>query len=202
VSDVVAGDRLRLIGTHGKFFRVEYPDGRVAYLKKQLGMQESAWRNSVGHEAKDIIKTAYSMMGIPYLWAGMSPKGVDCSGFVRTVMFMHNVVMPRDAWQQALVGDRIEIAPDFSNLQPADLVFFGTRATDGGRDKVSHVGIYVGEGRFIHSLGDVHIGSFLPGDSCYDEFNTGRLLYAGRVLPYINKVKEITTTENNVYYTK
>jgi cell wall-associated NlpC family hydrolase len=202
VSDVVAGDRLKLTGSHGKFYRVEYPDGRVAYLKKQLAAQESVWRRSVSHDAKDIVKTARSMMGVPYLWAGMSPKGMDCSGFVRTVMFMHNVILPRDAWQQALVGDRIEIAHDFGNLQAADLVFFGTRGENGARDKVSHVGIYLGNGRFIHSLGDVHVSSFLPGDSCYDEFNTRRLLYGGRILPYINRVKEITTTENNTYYTK
>lgn len=202
VSDVVAGDRLKLTGSHGKFYRVEYPDGRVAYLKKQLAAQESVWRRSVSHDAKDIVKTARSMMGVPYLWAGMSPKGMDCSGFVRTVMFMHDVILPRDAWQQALVGDRIEIAPDFSNLQAADLVFFGTRGENGARDKVSHVGIYLGNGRFIHSLGDVHVSSFLPGDSCYDEFNTRRLLYGGRILPYINRVKEITTTDNNTYYTK
>jgi uncharacterized protein YgiM (DUF1202 family) len=202
VSDVVAGDRLKLTGSRGKFFRVEYPDGRVAYLRKQLCAQESVWRKSVSHEAKDILHTALSMMGVPYLWAGMSPKGMDCSGFVRTVMFMHDVILPRDAWQQALVGDRIVIAPDFSNLQAADLVFFGTRGENGTRDKVSHVGIYIGNGRFIHSLGDVHVSSFLPGDSCYDDFNTRRLLYGGRVLPYINKVKEITTTDNNTYYTK
>jgi hypothetical protein len=202
VSDVVAGDRLKLLGTHGHFFRVGYPDGRVAYMRKQLGAVESSWRRSVSHSAEDILKTAHSMIGFPYLWAGMSPKGMDCSGFVRTVMFMHDVILPRDAWQQALIGDRVEIASDLSNLSPADLIFFGSRGENGARDKVSHVAIYIGGGRFIHSLGDVHIGSLVSGDEYYDAFNSGRLLYASRVLPYINKVKEITTIENNEYYTK
>jgi SH3-like domain-containing protein len=203
VSDVVAGCRLKLTGKHGRYYSVEYPDGRRAYISKRIAMPLTSWRAGVSVEPDDIVKSAFSLMGVPYLWAGMSTKGVDCSGFVRTVLFMHDVIMPRDAWQQALIGERIVIAPDYSNLQPADLVFFGTPARGEQKEHVSHVGIYIGGGRFIHSLGDVHVGSFLPADSLYyDAFNTARLLYGGRVLPYINNVKEMTTTQTNAYYTK
>ena len=98
-------------------------------------------------DASSIIRTAYTMMGIPYLWAGTSSKGVDCSGFVRTALFMHDIIIPRDASQQAYVGEHIDIAPDFGNVQPGDLIFFqGTYDTSGA----SHVGIYVGNGMMIH----------------------------------------------------
>ena len=200
VSDIVAGNRLKWLDTVDDYYKVSYPDGRIAYVPQQAAMPETAWRSSISQDADSILKTAYSLMGIPYLWAGTSTKGVDCSGYVRTVLFMHDIIIPRDAWQQALVGKRIEIAPDCANLLPGDLVFFGTRATDGGRDRVSHVAFYVGNQRFIHSMGDVHVGSFNPNDSLYDAYNKGRLLYANRILPYINKEKEINTTLTNSYY--
>lgn len=200
VSDVVAGNRLKWIGTVDGFYKVAYPDGREAYVSQLLAEQEEQWRNSISHDADSIVKTAYSMMGIPYLWAGTSTKGVDCSGFVRTVLFMHDMIIPRDAWQQALVGERLEINSDCSNLLPGDLVFFGSRAADGGKDKVSHVGIYVGNQRFIHSMGDVYVSSLNPKDNLYDAYNKGRLLYANRVLPYINKEKGLNTTLTNAYY--
>ena len=63
-----------------------------------------------------------------------------------------------------------------------------------------HVVIYLGNKRFIHALGDVHVSSFDPEDEYYDEFNTGRLLFATRFLPYINKEKGMNTTDHNPYY--
>lgn len=200
LSDVVAGCRLKWTGTRGAFYRVAYPDGREGYIPKSLSMPEKKWRGALRRDAAGIVGTAYTLMGIPYLWAGTSSKGVDCSGLVRTVLFMHDVIMPRNASQQARVGRRIDIAPDFSNLQEGDLIFFGLRATDGQPERVTHVGIYIGNRRFIHSQGDVHIGSLDPDDALFDDFNFNRLLFATRFLPYINKEKEINTTETNPYY--
>lgn len=200
VSDVVAGNRLRWEGDEGNFHKVSYPDGRTAYLSRSLSQRESVWRKSLAQDAGSILKTAYRLMGTPYLWAGTSTKGVDCSGLVRTVLFMHDIIIPRDASQQALVGERLEIAPGFGNLQAGDLVFFGRKASKGRAESVSHVGFYVGGGRFIHSMGDVHVSSLDPADSAYDEFNTGRLLFATRFLPYINKEQGMNTTDRNPYY--
>lgn len=200
VSDVVAGNRLKWEGNKGHFYKVSYPDGRQAYIPKSISKPEKQWRNSLKRDVESIIGTAYSMMGIPYLWAGTSSKGVDCSGLVRTVLFMHDIIIPRDASQQAYVGERIEIASDFSNVQRGDLVFFGRKATAGRKEEVSHVGIYLGGKLFIHALGDVHVNSFNPVDKNYDDFNTGRLLFAVRFLPYINKEKGMNTTERNPYY--
>lgn len=200
VSDVVAGNRLKWEGSDGRFYKVSYPDGRMAYVSQSIAMPEKKWRKGVKKDVESIMQTAASLMGVPYLWAGTSSKGVDCSGFVRTVLFMHDIIIPRDAHQQAAVGEKIEIAPDFSNIQRGDLVFFGTRATADKKEDVSHVGFYLGEKRFIHSLGDVHINSFDPDEADYDEFDTKRLLYAVRFLPYINKEEGMNTTDCNGYY--
>ena len=200
VSDVVAGDRLKLEGKRGGFYRVAYPDGRKGYLLKADAVPEQKWRTGLKQEARDIIATAHTLMGVPYLWAGTSSKGMDCSGFVRTVLFMHDIIIPRDASQQAYVGQHVDIAPDFGNLQPGDLLFFGRKATPGHKERVVHVGIYIGDKRFIHSQGDVRLSSFEPTDSCFDEYNLGRLLFATRFLPYIDKEEGLNTTATNPYY--
>jgi len=196
VSDVVAGDRLRLITRRGKFYKVAYPDGRTGYIPRKICQPIREWRRKLKQDAQSILKTAYSLMGIPYMWGGTSPKGVDCSGFVRTTLYMHDIIIPRNASQQAEKGQRIEIASDFSNLMPGDLLFFGNKQTG----HVSHVGFYVGEKRFIHSLGYVHESSFSPQDSNYDEYDLGRLLFASRILPYINIEEGLCTTDKNEYY--
>ena len=196
VSDAVAGCRLRYLGRKGRFLSVGFPDGRIGYISRQDAMQEADWRNSLDNSTKAILETAKSMMGFPYLWAGMSPKGMDCSGFVRTVLFMHDIIIPRDAGPQSREGDRIEKMED---LVPGDLVFFG-RWREDGTPGVSHVGFYLGGGRFIHSLGLVKIGSFNKEDACYDAYNTGRYLFGGRVLPYINLDPDLTTTLTNPFY--
>lgn len=200
VSDVVAGNRLKWEGSKGHFYQVSYPDGRKAYLSKSISQPEAEWRASLKQDVESIIETAYSMMGIPYLWAGTSSKGVDCSGLVWTVLFMHDIIIPRDASQQAYVGEHIDIAPDFSNVKRGDLVFFGRKATAERKEGISHVGIYLGNKQFIHALGDVHVSSMNPADQNYDEFNTKRLLFAVRFLPYINKEKGMNTTNKNPFY--
>ncbi|WP_290389507.1 NlpC/P60 family protein, partial [uncultured Bacteroides sp.] len=200
VSDVAAGNRLKWEGTKGAFYKVAYPDGRQGYISKSISMPEKKWRAALKQDAASIIATAHSLMGIPYLWAGTSSKGVDCSGFMRTVLFMHDIIIPRDASQQAYVGEHIDIAPDFSNLQPGDLIFFGRKATPERKERVVHVGMYIGNKRFIHSQGDVRVNSFNPDDELFDEYNLGRLLFATRVLPYINKEASLNTTATNLYY--
>jgi cell wall-associated NlpC family hydrolase/SH3-like domain-containing protein len=231
VSDVVGGDRLKYLGSKGRYWKVGFPDGRTGYLDKRFGERESVWRKKLDQSPEAILRTALSMNGFPYLWAGMSPKGMDCSGFVRTTLAMHDIIIPRDASQQAPKGERIELfpaagsdaektgagvssaatssaaapattprLPDCSRLQPGDLLFFGRRGENGGKDRVSHVAIYLGDKQFIHSLGLVCIASMDPESPIYDAYNTGRLLFASRILPWINRQEGLTTTATNPFY--
>ncbi len=196
VSDVVAGDRLKFVGKKGKWFQVEFPDGRKGYVSKSIAQTEAEWRKGLDQSAEAILETARSMMGFPYLWAGMSPKGMDCSGFVRTALFMHDIIIPRDCSQIYLTGERIN---DRSQLVPGDLVFFG-RYREDGSPRPTHVGFYLGNNRFLHSMGLVQIGSFDPSDPYYDAYNTGRYLFGDRILPYIDKQEGLNTTITNPYY--
>ena len=201
VTDVVTGNRLKWEGTKGSFYKVSYPDGRTGYIQKSISMPEKKWRAELKQDVESIIKTAHTLLGVPYLWAGTSSKGVDCSGFMRTTLYLHDIIIPRDASQQAYEGEHIDIAPDFSNLQPGDLLFFGRKATPERKERVVHVGMYIGNKRFIHSQGDVRLNSFDPADELFDEYNLGRLLFAARILPYINKGdKDLNTTETNPFF--
>ena len=200
MGDVVAACRLKLLGKKGSFYHVGYPDGREGYLPMTDGMALDKWRKGVKRDAQSIIATGLSLNGAPYMWGGTSTKAVDCSGFVRTTLLRHDITLPRNASQQAKVGQHIDIAPDFSNLQPGDLLFFGRKATGEKPAHVSHVGIYMGGKKFVHSLAWVHVSSFNPSDPEYDEYDLNRLLWAQRILPLVNQIPEVTTNDRNEFY--
>ena len=182
------GSRIPFIGTDA------YPLGGVPLDVPAEALQP------LPADGESIIRSAQQYLHAPYLWGGKSVMGIDCSGLVQVVHAMHGVALPRDASQQAYVGQHIDIAPDFGNLQPGDLLFFGRKATPGRKERIVHVGIYIGGKRFIHSQGDVRVGSLDPSDACFDEFNRGRLLFATRFLPYVDKEEGLNTTTTNPYY--
>lgn len=83
-------------------------------------------------------------VGTSYQWGGVTPWGADCSGFSQSIFGLHGVVLPRDAWQQALEGE--DAGTDPLALAPADLLFF----TDRPDRRISHVGIALGDGEMAH----------------------------------------------------
>ena len=198
VSDVVWGDIMGFMGKKGKYIHVLLPDGRTGYLLKSFGKPATEWFAKHQPTAKNIIETATHFIGFPYLWGGTSIKGMDCSGFTKTCFFLNGVVLPRDASQQACTGDSVDIIKDFNNLQPADLLFFGSMREN--KEHVSHVGMYIGNGEFIHSSGTVHISSLIPGSLNYDDFNTKRLLRAQRILTRIDRDSAIVSVKNHPFY--
>jgi cell wall-associated NlpC family hydrolase len=94
--------------------------------------------------AADVVRSAQLFSGLPYLWAGTSAAGFDCSGFTAAVYGAHGVGLPRDADDQAVTGTPVDPA----RLQPGDLLFY---AYDGGRGAIHHVSMYVGNGMMIQS---------------------------------------------------
>lgn len=127
------------------------PNGRHGFI--QAGDVTLAPPVSVPSPAC-VIEHARLYVGTPYLWGGRSTLGIDCSGLVSNAFMACGVVPPRDAgpqylWSQvkALPMESERLEPE--KLEPADLVFFGEPRQGG--PKVTHVGIYVGQGRFIHA---------------------------------------------------
>ncbi|MEJ7687865.1 MAG: C40 family peptidase [Variovorax sp.] len=120
------------------------PELESQLMDKGLISQFQQVRETVVHRTSDLVVTAIGFLGVPYRRGGNTLEtGFDCSGFVRA-MYNQTVghLLPRRAEEQAAATQKI----DRSDLKPGDLVFFNTM-----RRAFSHVGIYVGEGKFIHS---------------------------------------------------
>ena len=183
VADIVIGAILRSTGSSGDWTHVLLPDGRRGFVLASEVQEYESWKASRAPIAASIERTAREFMGVPYLWGGTSAKGFDCSGFAKTVFRLNGIELPRDTDQQAKVGSPVAIDPEFSQLQKGDLLFFGTAATADRPERISHVGIYLGNGEFIHESGLVRRNSLLPSSQIYSESLRKRLLQVRRVLP-------------------
>lgn len=194
VSDLVAGNILRFDGKSGSFYRIVYPDGRKAFVRQSEAKLLEQWQKDMRLTSESVLATARSFMGVPYLWGGTSPKAMDCSGFVKTVFFLHGLILQRDASQQCVTGEQVDITDGYAHLRPGDLLFFGK-----SRDRIRHVGIYMGNGEFIHEATQVKIGSLNPRASNYDELNTSEFVRACRIID-ARELPGITTLDGNMYY--
>jgi len=166
VSDLVIGCILQAITANSGFYKVQYPDKRVAWVKKAEVLDAEEVFNKQITE-KELVETAKKFVGIPYLWGGTSSKAVDCSGFTSVIYYMNGTVLQRDASQQTKYGKEITTNYEYENLQPGDLLFFGRKASDSLSERVTHVAMYIGDTEFIHASGKVRINSI---DSTRDNF--------------------------------
>lgn len=123
-----------------RWIKVLLPDGIEAYIQKG----DVASKKKLSHK-KDLILFSQKFLGLPYTWGGRSSFGFDCSGFIQTLYNQIGVSLQRDAKQQILDSRFKDIS--LEKIQPGDLIFWGkSQAT------ISHVGMFLGEGKFIHSV--------------------------------------------------
>lgn len=182
VSDLVAGDVLEMVEYKASHYIVRYPDGRKAFVPKDEAEEYDTWLKKLDPTVDDLVAISETLMGVPYLWGGTSTKGMDCSGFTKTIYFLNGMVIPRDASQQVHTGKSIDSVQNLENLQKGDLLFFGTKATDSTKEKVVHVGMWIGNNEFIHASNMVRISSMDPNAENFDEWNRNRYLRTKRIL--------------------
>lgn len=108
--------------------------------------------------AAAVVETALDAMGTPYEWGGTDENGFDCSGLIQYAFGEHRIILPRVARDQARQGRYVD--PIVTQLQPGDILGFNVNGNG-----VSHVGLYVGDGEFIHSSSQgVRLSSLTASD--------------------------------------
>ena len=124
-------------------------------------------------DKKELLEDAKYFKGGKYVWGGTTPEGFDCSGYVQYLYKKHHVNLPRTAWAQSKRGTKVEK----QNLQKGDLLFFLTDKKRG--IPVTHVGIYLGNGKFIHAASKKKGIIISP---IYSGYYAGKFVLAKRVL--------------------
>ena len=162
VSDLVMGNILEYKSAQGNWLKLATPDGRVGWVDAADVAELSQWSQQQ-FSAAQIEKTARRMMGSGYLWGGTTTKVTDCSGLTKVSYLSNGIILQRDASQQALTGKIMKRGTDWHQYETGDLLFFGNEKTG----RVTHVGIYLRDGNYIHCSGQVKINSLDPKSSQY-----------------------------------
>lgn len=122
-----------------RWIKVALPDGGEGYIQSgDITLDQTLLTR------EEVCKLAERFLGLPYTWGGRSSFGYDCSGFVQMLYRQMGVALPRNSRQQQKWEGFKKIA--IEELSPGDLIFFGT-----AEDQISHVGMYLGNQKFIHT---------------------------------------------------
>jgi len=176
VSDVVMGNRFKLLQRSRRWTKVGFADGREGYLLNNSLQNLQAYQ-ARSLNAAAVIATAKLLIGRPYMWGAASPKAMDCSGFTQLVFRHNSYLLPRDANMQVQEGIPIDTTDFPQDLQSGDLLFFSLDP-----DRITHVGIYLGNEQFIHCSGRVRIDSFNPTAPNYNDYRRKTIRAVRRIV--------------------
>jgi hypothetical protein len=127
---------------------------------------------------EELCQLAKQFSDVPYVWGGKTAWGLDCSGLVQLVLNLMGYSFPRDAWQQAEIGEEISFNPQEPEFEPGDLLFF--RETG---KRIHHVAISIGGLRYIHASEWVRINSLSPKDDDFSDDRCRTLYTAKKIRP-------------------
>lgn len=170
----------KIIGINSGWFKIEMASGATGYIHPDYAevvansiavTTASSSAAAPAAASTSVLDYAATFLGVPYVYGGSSPKGFDCSGFTSYVYKHFNVSLPHSSASQYTRVTKVSR----DNLQPGDLVFFASSA---GGSRINHVGIYVGNGNFIHAP---RPGKSVCYDSLYSSYYSSHYVGAGTV---------------------
>ncbi len=147
IRDITLGSRLPLLARQDHWVKILLPTGETGW------MENDAFGNYGKPDIEKLIHTSLRFIGIPYLWGGTTPRGIDCSGFTQLLFRLNGILLKRDASIQYEQGEKV--SDSWEDWQAGDLVFF----SENENNSITHVGIIMGDGDFIHSSTSVKINS-------------------------------------------
>jgi len=138
----------------------------------------TAFEKTTPRWALEMVKNAEELLKVPYVWGGVTQKGIDCSGFTSTLYRAYGINLSRDADEQFLAGEIVGWRGFTEDLLPGDLLYFV-----GGNGKITHTAVYTGNKRFMHAQdAGVHYTSFDPADPLYEAKVVANFVLAKRIL--------------------
>jgi gamma-D-glutamyl-L-lysine dipeptidyl-peptidase len=197
VSDIVSGAILEAKSEKDGYFEVVLPDGRTGRLKNTDATGFKQWSSTVCPDINKFILFSKSLLGSPYLWGGTSIKALDCSGFVKTIYFTGGVILARDASLQNLHGTKISYSSAYETLLPGDLIMFGSMRD--GKERITHVGMYIGDTEVIHCSGMVRINSLDSTRTNFSNYLKDTMMGVRRVIGTVS-MKGVEHIANHSWY--
>ncbi len=184
LCNVVAGCILKKEDQNDVWTTVELADGRKGFIQNIFVQDLDSWRNSRNLSGDNLEKTAITLLGIRYIWGGTSVKGMDCSGFTKMVYRLNGMELHRDADQQAHQGITIDPGNKFEKLRKGDLLFFRSKKKRNQSKYITHVGLSLGSGLFIHSSISkyVRLSSLDPSSNYFEKSLLKRFVLARRII--------------------
>ncbi len=169
-KEISFNTKLPVVAEVGEMTLVATPSDGMKWVASDSVSVYDSQQDIPDPTGQDLVETGKQFLGLPYLWAGASGFGFDCSGFTHTIYKANGITIPRDSSVQATHGTPVAK----EDLQKGDLLFF---AYNEGEGSVHHVGMYIGDGEMIHSPNSsstVEIIEVFESDYYSSEFSGAR----------------------------
>ena len=147
IDKIPAGADITILGTEAEWYKVKYNDQEGWIVARCVDRVTSTSRSGTNSVAKKVVELAKQQLGKKYVWGGNGPTTFDCSGLTKYVYGKVGGKLERVSYNQATQGIKV----DKSKLQVGDLLFFSGINASSSSAKISHVGIYIGNGEFLHA---------------------------------------------------